>query len=170
MTEQISPHDLEQIMRDHGAALELFAAQWTNQPEDCVQEALLQLVRERTVPDNVLAWLYRVVRNRAISWQRSSWRRRRRESVVATQRPLWSLPPGWEATELEEVTRALGAIDPELREVVVARIWGGLSFEQIAAVVEASTSTAHRRYEAGLQQLRERLEVRCKKNISSTGA
>ena len=70
MARQIDPQQLEQLMNDHGAALELFAAQWSLVPEDCVQEAFLELVRQRRAPDNALAWLYRVVRNRAISWRR----------------------------------------------------------------------------------------------------
>ena len=70
--------------------------------------------------------------------------------------------------ELEEVTSALRQIDEQLREVVIARIWGGLAFEQIAAVVGTSTSTAHRRYEAGLLKLRERLGVPWNKNANST--
>jgi RNA polymerase sigma-70 factor (ECF subfamily) len=46
--------------------------------------------------------------------------------------------------------------------VVVARTWGGLGFEQIAELVGCSTSTAHRRYVAGLAALRERLEDACR--------
>jgi len=153
-------------MRDHSAALELFAAQWTSSPEDCVQEAFLRLVRERQMPDSPLAWLYRVVRNRAISLRRSQARRRRRESFVATQRPMWCPSPRWSAAEMEDLASALRDIADDVREVVIARIWGGLSFEQIAAVVETSTSTAHRRYEAGLKQLRERLGVRCNKSTN----
>ena len=74
MAEQLDPNLLEELMRKHGAALELFAGQWTTMPEDCVQEAFLQLVREPKTPDRPLAWLYRVVRNRAISWRRSATR------------------------------------------------------------------------------------------------
>jgi RNA polymerase sigma-70 factor (ECF subfamily) len=47
------------------------------------------------------------------------------------------------------------------REVIVAHLWGGLTFEQIAAVAGCSSSTAHRRYAAGLSALRERLHVPC---------
>ncbi len=146
-------------MNEHGAALELFAAQWSLVPEDCVQEAFLRLMRERRAPRSVVAWLYRVVRNQAISWRRSQLRRRRRESQVAAGRPSWFTSSRWSPTELEEVTTALSALDDEHREVVIARIWGGLSFEQIGEVVSVSTSTAHRRYEAGLANLRERLGV-----------
>jgi DNA-directed RNA polymerase specialized sigma24 family protein len=46
----------------------------------------------------------------------------------------------------------------EQREVVVARIWGGLTFEELAHLVGCSLPTAHRRYQAGLVALRERLK------------
>ena len=48
---------------------------------------------------------------------------------------------------------------PEQREVIVARHWGGLSFEQIAEVVGCSASTAFRRYTAGVEDLRKQLGV-----------
>ena len=170
MQDQPDPELLERLMREHGAALELFAAQWTSMPEDCVQEVFLQLVRQKEMPQRVEAWLYRVVRNRAISWLRSAKRRKQRETTVATQRESWFTAPGWSNAELEELTTTLKALDESLREVVVARIWGGLAFEQIAEVVGVSKSTVHRRYEAGLQQLRERLVIPWQKNENSTRA
>ncbi|MCU0960840.1 MAG: sigma-70 family RNA polymerase sigma factor [Pirellulaceae bacterium] len=159
MAEPIDPAELEQLIGAHSAALELFAAQWTTLPEDCVQEAFVRLAGQVPPPDQPLPWLYRVVRNRAISLRRAAERRRRRESEAAAQRPQWFVATRWSAAELQEVTEALAAIDAQLREVLVARIWGGLSFEQLAAVLAVSTSTAHRRYEAGLLRLRERLGV-----------
>ena len=35
-------------------------------PEDVVQDAVLKLAAQRVVPDNLAAWLFRVVRNGAI--------------------------------------------------------------------------------------------------------
>ena len=46
----------------------------------------------------------------------------------------------------------------ELREVIVARLWGGLTFEEIAQLVGCSLPTAHRRYHVGLTELRERMD------------
>ena len=56
--------------------------------------------------------------------------------------------------------RQLAELPLELREVIVARLWGGLTFEEIGQVVGCSLPTAHRRYQTGLAQLRERLEGR----------
>ena len=169
MAEPIDPTVLEQLICDHSAALELYAAQWTTMPEDCVQDAFVKLAGHRPPPDQPIPWLYRVVRNRAVSLRRAHERRKRRESQVAAERPQWFTSARWSAAELQEVTAALTAIDADLREVVIARIWGGLSFEQIAQVLDVSTSTAHRHYQAGLMKLRERLGVPWNQNsISAT--
>ena len=168
MAESIDPTLLEQLIGDHGAALELYAAQWTTTPDDCVQEAFVKLAAQVPPPDQPVPWLYRVVRNRAISLRRSQERRRRHESRVAVRAAavvhVVAVVCG---EELQEVTAALRAIDAELREVIIARIWGGLSFEQIAHVMNVSTSTSHRLYQAGLTRLRERLGVPWNRNSTS---
>jgi RNA polymerase sigma-70 factor (ECF subfamily) len=56
---------------------------------------------------------------------------------------------------------ALERLPAELREVIVARLWGGLTFDQIAAVFGCSASSAFRRFEAGIAALREVLGVPC---------
>ena len=156
MANPVSPELLERLLEEHGAALELFASQWTHAPDDCVQEAFLQLVRQPAVPERVVPWLYRVVRNRAISLLRKSQRQRRHETA-ASRRETWFVPTAESTIDPVAVTAALAALPDEQREVIVARIWGGLNFEQIAEVVGASTSSAHRRYEAGLAALRIKL-------------
>src|SRR5262249_25672525 len=74
-------------------------------------------------------------------------------------------PEAWfgrtdERLDADEVTRRLAELPLELREVIVARLWGGLTFEAVAALAGCSVPTAHRRYQAGLAQLRERLQGR----------
>ena len=150
------------LLDEHAAALELFAAQWTDTPEDCVQEAILELTRQPTAPDNAIAWLFHVVRLRAISAHRSASRRRRHEGLAA--RLIRISTDHREAPfDAEELAIALDRLDDETREVVVARVWGGLGFAEIAGMMGLSTATAFRRFEAGLKMLRERLESRCEK-------
>ncbi len=161
MSKAMSPELLERLLTEHGAALELFAMQWTHAPDDCVQDAFLQLVRQPKLPRSIVSWLYRVVRNRAISMRRMTERRRRHESLAATDDAAWFEPARGAAVDKEDVVKALQALDDRFREVVVARIWGELSFEEIAEVVGTSISTAHRRYEAALRQVRERLGLSC---------
>ncbi len=58
-----------------------------------------------------------------------------------------------------ETIAALVALTEQEREVVIARVWGGLTFQQIATVMEISTSTAHRRYVESLADLRRRMRL-----------
>ena len=162
MTTFLSAAWIASLLDEHSAALELFAAQWTETPEDCVQEAILELTRQTTPPENVAAWLFHVVRLRAISAHRSATRRRRHEALAAR---LIRVTSDHRETlfDTEEMVAALNDLEGNLREVVVARIWGGLNFAQIAAMTGVSPATVFRRYETGLKTLKTRLESRCEK-------
>src|SRR5438874_10860712 len=58
---------LGRLLDEHGPALALYAAQWTDATDDCVQEAIIELARQPKSPQHVVAWLYRVVKNRALN-------------------------------------------------------------------------------------------------------
>ena len=60
--------------------------------------------------------------------------------------------------------RCCESLPLEQREVIVAHLWGGLTFEQIGELSGCSASTAHRQYTAGLSAIRERLGVTCRKS------
>lgn len=158
---QLGPELLGRLFDQHSSALELYTRGWCDCPEDVVQEAFVKLAAQPTMPENPVAWLYRVVRNRAISVRRSSDRRRRHESSASKERPAWFASSPEAPIDADESTAALESLSPEAREVIVAHLWGGLTFEQIAELTGTSSSTAHRRYAAGLNALRERLGVPC---------
>jgi RNA polymerase sigma factor (sigma-70 family) len=153
----VDPDLLARLLDEHAAPMELFAAQWTNAPEDSVPEAFVELARQRRPPRQPVAWLYRVVRNRAISAARSHRRRSRQEQLAADERPTWFARSNSELLDDKALTDGLRSLDDKHREVIVAKIWGGLTFEEIADVIGASRSAAHRRYEAGLELLRKEL-------------
>jgi RNA polymerase sigma-70 factor (ECF subfamily) len=155
------PEALGWLIDRHAAALVLYARQWCAAPEDVVQEAFIKLCREHPEPDNVAAWLHRVVRNGALSAARAARRRLRHEATAAARQPAWFEPA--ETLDAATVTQALQGLPPEQREVIVAHLWGGLTFEQVAELMSCSTSSAHRWYSAGLAALRERLNVPCPK-------
>lgn len=155
------PAALGELLDKQGPPLVLFARQWCEVPEDVVQEAFVQLVRQSRPPDNVLGWLYRVVRNGAISAGRSATRRRRHETRVAESHPLWFEPQREGGLDPEAAAAALSELAVADREVIVAYLWGGLSFAALGELIGVSASTAHRRYEAALAQLRERLGIAC---------
>jgi len=130
-----------------------------------VQEAFLKLMGQPRLPEQVLPWLFRVVRNRAISAARAERRRRRREQDVAARSAPWFSTDPAQGLDADALHQALAALPADQREVIVAHIWGGLTFEQIAALAACSTSMAYRRYSAGVAALRARLgEVPCPTN------
>ncbi len=156
----MSPSDVARLIDAHVAPLVLYARQWCDEPEDVVQEAFLKLARQRRPLQDPAAWLYRVVRNGALDAAKMARRRQRRESAVA--RPVrWFAEPEVEGLDAETAVAALQRLAPEQREVIVARHWGGLSFDQIAAAVGCSASSAFRRYTAGVAELRKTLGVTC---------
>ena len=155
---------LGRVFDRHAAALELFARQWCDCPEDVVQEALIELVAQSRTPGDVAAWLYCVVRNRAITAWRSARRRRRHEAKAVDGRSAVFERSAADRIDAGVAAAAIESLSIELREVVVARIWGGLTFQQIGQLVGVSDSAAHRRYEAALLALRQKLRVPCPKN------
>jgi RNA polymerase sigma-70 factor (ECF subfamily) len=162
----MSPPDVARLIDAHAAPLVLYARQWCDTPEDVVQEAFLELVRQGQAPRDAVAWLYRVVRNGALDAGKRARRRQRREAAVA--RPVrWFVEPAVDGLDAQTAVDALRRLPVDQREAIVARHWGGLSFEQIAAVAGCSASTAFRRYSAGIEDLRKVLGVPCPSRSSN---
>ncbi len=157
----MEPEVFGRLVDQHAAALVLYARQWSLAPEDVVQEAYLKLFAQRQPPANPAAWLYRVVRNAAISAARTERRRQRHETVAAARTPAWFADDESVGLDAAAAASALQTLPLEEREVIVAHLWGGLTFDQVAELVGGSSSTAHRRYVAGLATLRERLRIPC---------
>jgi len=130
-----------------------------------VVEALVELARQPTSPDHVVAWLYRVVKHRALNAARGARRRRERESRVMADRFAEARQESaFDRYDAMAAMDALVQLDDDEREFVVMRIWGGLTFDEIAASLAVSTSTAYRQYERALTKLRIILESPCSTN------
>jgi RNA polymerase sigma factor (sigma-70 family) len=157
----MGPEQLSRLVDDYAAALVLYARQWCAAAEDVVQEAFVRLAAQRSPPNNIVGWLYRAVRNGALAAARAEQRRRRHESAAALRMPSWFVTSEETRLDAEIATTALQTLPLEQRETLVAHLWGGLTFEQIGELTGVSSSTAHRRYLAGLSALRERLRVPC---------
>ena len=80
---------LREILEVHAPALQLFARQWCESPEDCIQEVVIKLSRLEKVPEHWLPWVYRVVKNEAISQRRKSNRRTKHEHHAGAIRDVW---------------------------------------------------------------------------------
>ena len=163
LTGPIGPELLGRLLDRHADRLELYARQLCNCPEDAVQEAFVELARQPALPAELAPWLYRVVRNKAISASRAVRRQKSHESQTAGQSHAWFESSPSDALDAAAAMTVLEGLPPLEREVVVARIWGGLSFQQIGELIGATDSTAHRRYESALDAIRRKLSISCQK-------
>lgn len=146
--------ELHRFLAAHEKCLVLYARQWCNSPEDVVQEALVELIRKRLDPMQNIPWVYTVVRNKAVSASRRSSR----------LKPIdWNDCEPWFESNTGDLIDAKAAqlhlqqMDESIREVLVLKLWSGLSFEEIAPLAQCSKSEAHRRYQQGLELLRKRM-------------
>jgi len=165
----MNPDLLGRLIDRHAPALELYARQWCETADDVVQEAFVKLAGQNPVPDQPVAWLFRAVRNGALNAGTASRRRRRHEAQAAAGTLPWFNPNSSPELEPEQAQAALAALPLEQREVIVAHLWGGLTFAEIAGLVESSASSIHRRYQAGILTLREHLGVSCPLLSTRTG-
>lgn len=156
----MAPDLLAAIVAEHGAALALYARQWCHSPDDVVQGVFLKLARLGAAPANPAGWLYRSVRNAAIDAGRAERRRAKYEARAAAEVSPWFLADdGAAGIDARRAAEALAGLPAEFREVIVAHLWGGRTFEEIGTLAGSSAATCYRRYAAGLKQLRELLRA-----------
>jgi len=149
---------------EHGAALILLARQWAGchaDAEDILQEAFVRYWRNRHGVRDPVAYLYTCVRRTAVDWLRRKQRRQHQEGhgLTGPREPRFD-PAGLSSAEEERrvgLERALDALPAEQRQVVVMKIWGGLTFATIGQVLSVSPNTAASRYRYALEALRRHL-------------
>ncbi len=156
----------KQWLAAEGGKLLLYARQRTatlEDAEDLLQDCLIRLwgyqeERDYRPPDLPLA--YSVLRLCAMDHGRKAGRRERKRRKIIEFHDFddhW-LDHGAEQDEEAELLRgAVKTLSEKLREVVVMKIWGGLTFAQIAEVLKVSQNTAASRYRYGLEQLHKKL-------------
>jgi RNA polymerase sigma-70 factor (ECF subfamily) len=144
----------------------LYARQWADSladAEDIVQMAFVRWWRHNPSADRShVPLLYAAVRTLAMDVRRRESRRLVRESdsdlaLSHEDAPHFDLPvENRETAHLLE--RAVQGLPQEQREVVTLRIWGGLTFAEIASATQASINTVAGRYRYALQTLQRALE------------
>ena len=147
---------LAELIEAQAASLRLWVRSRCLWPDDVVQESFCRLACQHPPPETPVAWLYAVARNLADKQRRGDERRRRREESRAAAESMVGVQS--DAIELTEVNAAVEDLPDELREVLVARIWGALSLDEVSRLCGVSPATAWRRYQAALTALRARLD------------
>jgi RNA polymerase sigma-70 factor, ECF subfamily len=148
----------------HSRVLLLYAQQWVGMAgaEDVVQRVFVRLVSSGRLPAQPRTWLFRCVRNEAISYRRSEHRRSRREHVVAADSMRWFVPRPEDRLDANDAQGALMSLPLDQREVVMLRLWSGLTLMEIAAITGLAVSTVHTRYAAAVAAVRQKLEKPCR--------
>ncbi|MBT3290516.1 MAG: sigma-70 family RNA polymerase sigma factor [Victivallales bacterium] len=152
----------QQWLEIYGPALLLYARQLTPgqaEAEDALQDAILRVWQSWDRSEPPRGALFQAVRRAAIDLGRKRQRRRRREEEYATLRAPdapWFESPAT-GVQGEELRTALGALPAPQREVIVLKVWGDLTFAEIAATLEISPNTAASRYRYALAALRGQL-------------
>jgi RNA polymerase sigma factor (sigma-70 family) len=167
----VAPNQITELLAKlldlHAAALELYASQWTATPTDCVQEAfiaLASLLKQSDTPlEHLTAWLYRTVRNQALNAARAHRRRQHHEQIAARLTEC-KHENQLAMTEHLPLLEAIDALPTTERELIVLRIWSGLTWQEIAELTKTSSSSAQRRYVAALAKIRQHLEPSCPPN------
>jgi RNA polymerase sigma factor (sigma-70 family) len=157
-----APDDWAAWLDGQAAALVLFARQWAPtaaDAEDVVQEAFVRFWKARERVVDPAAYLFACVRRAALEWHRGRRRRVAREERAA--RPEAAEPLFLSAPERAErraaVETALARLPEEQRAVLVLKVWGGLTFPQIATALDIPANTAASRHRYALARLRELL-------------
>ena len=163
------------LVRRYRAPLYSFAYRFVGDretAEDIVQETFLRCLRHKhqyPAIEQVSTWLYTIAGNLA----KTELRRRKRwhwvaigpppeeEERVSTYEPVDAGPLPGEYTDARtvhsSVARAIEELPAEFREAVELRDLGGLSYEEIAKIIDCPVGTVKSRVNRGRLRLQKRL-------------
>jgi len=151
---KLDREQIRQLYEQHGRGLIAYACAFL--PGFASAEDVMHQVFERLLRGNLeiqgspVPYLYRAVRNAALNDIRN------RSRDVELDGAWLESPPGMEEAGivLQSVLRALPL---EQREAITLRVWGQMTFDEIAATLAIPPKTAESRYRYGLMKLRDQL-------------
>ena len=153
--------ELEMVYRQHRQALFSLALTITGcsgLAEDAVHEAFVRLCGRREKPaGSLVAYVFAAVRNAAVDCRR---REKREQEVTET---LFAEARSEEKSQSAmndnamRLRREIESLDKDTREIIVMKIFGELTFEEIGSVLTIPAATIATRYRRALTTLEERL-------------
>ncbi len=164
MSDAHAHQDWRAWFAENGARLKLIARQWTRSDadaDDVVQEAFVRFWKhQRHMPGNPNALVVTSIRRAALDLLRRSDRRTAREKAVAadTETVGWFEPES--DPRLQSLAESLELLPAEQREVVVLKIWGELTFDEIGEQLAISPNTAASRWRYAMESLRKLITAR----------
>lgn len=159
----------EELVRDHSDMVYRVALRLTgNAPdaEDLTQEVFIRAFKSihKFEPGTLNGWLHRITTNLFLDSARRSKRIRFDPMAEAQERvPSAERGPAESMTDSSfdhDVARALADLSPDLRVAVVLCDIEGLSYEEIAQILDVKLGAVRSRIHRGRQQLRASLSHR----------
>lgn len=151
----------------HGSRLFLFARQQTRteaDAEDVLQDAMVRLWRSGMIDLNSesnepsLPAAFTQIRRAAIDQARKNLRRANREEKAMDMDGwgdvVWFDKTIEEDERAAQIEEALKTLPDYYKEVILLKIWGDLTFEEIAETLDIPMNTAASRYRYALEKLR----------------
>ena len=164
------PPSWDDVVRDHGARVFRIAYRLTGNrydAEDLAQEVFVRVFRslERYTPGSFEGWLHRITTNLFLDGVR------RKQRIRFDALPDYSedrfagrerCPGDQYADDMfdDDIQAALDQLSPEFRAAVVLCDVEGLSYEEVADVLDIKLGTVRSRIHRGRSQLREALAHR----------
>jgi RNA polymerase sigma factor (sigma-70 family) len=151
--------DWEQWLARHAPGLLLFARQQASceaDAQDLVQEAVVESWRRQSRGEPPpLGCVYATIRHRAIDLARRDNRRAVREVAAHSDAAqCWFDSSVVERERNLLIQKAMSHLPDIYRDVVTLKVWGELTFSEIAETLEIPANTAASRYRYGLIELR----------------
>jgi RNA polymerase sigma-70 factor (ECF subfamily) len=158
-----SAQDWKAWFAENGARLRLIARQWTRSDadaDDVLQEAFIRFWKnQRHLPGNPNALVVTSIRRTALDFYRRTDRRSLREQTVSAENDTTWFEPESDP-RLQALTESLPQLPEEQREVVVLKIWGDLTFDEIGEQLSISPNTAASRWRYAMEALRKLITAR----------
>lgn len=153
----LNAEDVRRLYDQHGPALMAYACSFLSDAalaEDVVHQVFLRLLStEIQMPDVPVAYVYRAVRNAALNARRSGLK----DTPLDPEIGAFEHRGGNREAALA-LHGALAELPEEQREVVMMRVWSGMTLEEVAAASGAPLNTVASRYRYALEKLRARLQ------------
>ena len=121
--------------------------------EDVVLDAMLAVSELKKAPDDLPAYLYRTIRNKAIHGSKQSMRFTSDSdysSFIASNSRAAE-----EQVFVKQVLNQIEKLERNQQQVLILKLFGDLTFDEIAEITASNPNTVASWYRRGLQQLKE---------------
>lgn len=147
-------HQLDRLFREHQQHCYVAALAITRNraaAEDAVHDALVAVCTADVKPRDLKAYLFRTVRNKALD----SLRRERRTDPLPEDYLEADCQDETTAVFAEQVQRFINRLDTDQQQVLILKLFAGLTHEEIANILSTSPNTVATWYRRGLSRLKE---------------